>query len=415
MAILHCMNAFKKDSDKEVITMSVSAVMSWLNHETINLNPAYQRDSVWKKDQKVYLIDTIIRGYDIPKLYILKLKDDTYDVVDGQQRIRSLNEFLNDKFALSASGYEGEHSGKKFSQLPPKVGSSINEFELHIVELTGDRWTDDVIRDIFLRLQKGTPLNPAEKRRALTGGVATIVSELADSLFFSECSQISDSRFGYEDASAKILHLVFEGEKHGLKAAAIAKTYKTNKDLSSGDKRVVGIKRAMNYLTKAMAGNPYFKKYSALSVTTAMVELMDKYSFKDREGDVSALLSEIEERRLKNDKLSTQDKNYDEDLAKLTAAARSDRTDHLKWRKKFYITKLLSLNLKATDSERRFDKSVLSVLLNKQGGKCAKCKCKITAKNSEVDHIHPHSRGGETEIENAQLLCIRCNRSKGAK
>ena len=238
--------------------MSVSAVMSWLSHETINLNPAYQRDAVWKKDQKVYLIDTIIRGYDVPKLYILKLKNDTYDVVDGQQRIRTLDEFLNGGFTLATSGYEGEFAGKKFSQLPPKVKSAINEFELHIVELTGDRWTDEVIRDIFLRLQKGTPLNPAEKRRALTGSIAKIVSELADSDLFSSCSQISESRFGYEDAAAKILHLAIEGEKNGLKAASIAKTYKNNRDLPPGDKRVVAVKRAMAFLAKAMAGTEYF-------------------------------------------------------------------------------------------------------------------------------------------------------------
>jgi 5-methylcytosine-specific restriction endonuclease McrA len=319
------------------------------------------------------------------------------------------------KFALSTSGYEGEFAGKKFAQLPPKVKSSINEFELHIVELTGDRWTDEVIRDIFQRLQKGTPLNPAEKRRALTGGVATVVAELAESRFFSECSQISDSRYGYEDAAAKILHLVFEGEAQGLKAAAIAKTYKTNKDLDAGDKRVQAIKRAMNYLAKSMPGIPYFKKYSALSVTTALVELMEKYSFKDREKDVGTLLAQIDERRQRNDKLNSQHADYDDDLARLTAAARSDRVDHLKWRKRFYVKMLLSLSLNPVDPERRFDKSVLSILLNKQGGKCAKCNCKITAKNSEVDHIHAHSRGGETEIDNAQLLCVKCNRSKGAK
>jgi 5-methylcytosine-specific restriction endonuclease McrA len=296
----------------------------------------------------------------------------------------------------------------------PTLKSDINSTMQHIVELTGDRWTDEVIRDIFQRLQKGTPLNPAEKRRALTGGVATVVAELAKSRFFSECSQISDSRYGYEDAAAKILHLVFEGETQGLKAAAIAKTYKTNKDLAPGDKRVQAIKRAMSYLAKSMPGNPYFKKYSALSVTTAMVELMEKYSFKDREKDVGKLLSQIDERRQKNDKLTTQHADYEEDLAKLTSAARSDRVDHLKWRKKFYINKLISLDLKPIDPERRFDKSVLSILLTKQSGKCAKCGCKINAKNSEVDHIQAHSKGGEPDINNAQLLCVKCNRSKGA-
>ena len=409
------MSAFKKITDKEVIPMSVSAVMSWLSHETINLNPAYQRDAVWKKDQKVYLIDTIIRGYDVPKLYILKLKNDTYDVVDGQQRIRTLDEFLNGGFTLATSGYEGEFAGKKFSQLPPKVKSAINEFELHIVELTGDRWTDEVIRDIFLRLQKGTPLNPAEKRRALTGSIAKIVSELADSDLFSSCSQISESRFGYEDAAAKILHLAIEGEKNGLKAASIAKTYKNNRDLPPGDKRVVAVKRAMAFLAKAMAGTEYFKKYSVLSVTSVMVELMEKFSFTDRHKDVAALLADIEDRRIKNDKLTIQDPGHDKDLAQLTAAARSDRVDHLKWRKKFYTTKLLGLGLTPIDPGRRFDKTVHSVLLNKQGGKCVTCGKKITTKNSEVDHIHPHSRGGETDIDNAQVLCIKCNRSKGAK
>ena len=409
------MSAFKKNTDKEVIPMSVSAVMSWLSHEIINLNPAYQRDAVWKKDQKVYLIDTIIRGYDVPKLYILKLKNDTYDVVDGQQRIRTLDEFLNDGFTLATSGYEGEFAGKKFSQLPPKVKSAINEFELHIVELTGDRWTDEVIRDIFLRLQKGTPLNPAEKRRALTGSIAKIVSELADSDLFRSCSQISESRFGYEDAAAKILHLVIEGEKNGLKAASIAKTYKNNKDLPPGDKRVVAVKRAMAFLAKAMAGTEYFKKYSVLSVTSVMVELMGNYSFADRHKDVAALLADIEERRIRNDKLTSQDPGHDKDLAQLTAAARSDRVDHLKWRKKFYMSKLLGLELTPIDPGRRFDKTTHSVLLNKQGGKCVTCGKAITTQDSEVDHIHPHSRGGETDIENAQVLCIKCNRSKGAK
>lgn len=61
-----------------------------------------------------------------------------------------------------------------------------------------------------------------------------------------------------------------------------------------------------------------------------MVELMEKFSFTDRHKDVAALLADIEDRRIKNDKLTIQDPGHDKDLAQLTAAARSDRVDHLK-------------------------------------------------------------------------------------
>jgi len=409
------MSSFKKVTDKEVIPMTVAAVMNWLQHETINLNPSYQRDPVWKKEQKVYLIDSIIRDYDLPKLYFLKVNDDKYDVVDGQQRVRTLSEFLDDEFSLSASDYNGEYAGKKFSQLPPKVKNLINEFELHIVELNGDRWTDEVIRDVFQRLQKGTPLNPAEKRHALTGNIRLVVEDLSSSNLFSKCSQLSSSRFGYEDAAAKILHLILDGEKNGLKAASIAKTYKNYRDLSLTDSRVQELKKAMNFLSKALDGNPYFKKYSVISVTTAMVELMKNLSFVGKHEEVAAMLIKIEEDRLNNDKLSSQDPNYNVELSKLTSAARSDRVDHLKWRKTFYINRLKALGLSSKDPVRLFKHTDRSILLQKQNNACAICKSSITAKNSQVDHIHPHSLGGITEIENAQLLCVKCNRSKGKK
>lgn len=403
--------AFKKAKDKEITPMTVGTVISLLDHNTINLNPVYQRTSVWKREQKVYLLDSIIRDYDVPKLYFLKLKDDTYDVVDGQQRIRALNEFIKGEFALTTEGFDG----MRFGDLPPKVRNTINEFELHIVELTGDRWSDEVIRDIFRRLQKGTPLNPAEKRRALTGNVSQIVAELASSPLFAESSQIPDSRFGYEDAAAKMLHLVLNGEKHGITAGAVEKMYEANRNIALNDKRVLAIKRAMQFLAKAFKGNPYFKKYSILSVTTALVELQETYSYSERHGQVADILTKVEEDRIQNDKLPAGDPRRDPELAQLTAAARSDRTDHLRWRKQFYAEKLLEAKPAPLDPSRRFDKTVLSILLRKQAKKCASCGKAVDARTAEIDHIVAHSRGGETDIANAQLLCVECNRSKGAR
>lgn len=58
----------------------------------IDTNPDFQRPAVWTTAQKQLLIDTILREYDVPKMYWRKLASapDRYDVVDGQQRLRAI-------------------------------------------------------------------------------------------------------------------------------------------------------------------------------------------------------------------------------------------------------------------------------------------------------------------------------------
>ncbi|UJB15473.1 DUF262 domain-containing protein [Xanthomonas translucens] len=71
---------------------------------TINLNPTWQRGVAWKDPRKILLIDSILRGMDIPKLYLRKLPANgvhKHDAVDGQQRIRAIWEFRAGKFALN--------------------------------------------------------------------------------------------------------------------------------------------------------------------------------------------------------------------------------------------------------------------------------------------------------------------------
>ncbi|MCK5180413.1 MAG: DUF262 domain-containing protein [Candidatus Pacebacteria bacterium] len=66
----------------------------------INLTPTYQRSSVWKPEQKQMLIDSILRKIDIPKIYLreTKNKDYQYEIIDGQQRMRAIWDFLKNDF-----------------------------------------------------------------------------------------------------------------------------------------------------------------------------------------------------------------------------------------------------------------------------------------------------------------------------
>ena len=108
------------------------------------LNPEYQREAVWGNYQKQLLIDSLLRDIDIPKLYFrVRAKDSKgsskeYEVVDGQQRLRSIFEFFNNDFALSEDS--DDLDGHKianctYEQLPMDLQIDFQNKTLDVVEL----------------------------------------------------------------------------------------------------------------------------------------------------------------------------------------------------------------------------------------------------------------------------------------
>ena len=98
----------------------IADFLEWHREKKLKLNPDFQRGSVWTPAARTFLIDTILRGFPIPKIYLRTAVDtDTKqsyrEVVDGQQRLRAIIDFANDKFALSKRA--GEFSGLRYSTL----------------------------------------------------------------------------------------------------------------------------------------------------------------------------------------------------------------------------------------------------------------------------------------------------------
>jgi len=392
--------AFKVElgDGKKLETFSVHSACDMIDAKELILNPDYQTGSRWKGPQQAKLIDSVVNGLDLPKLYfrtVRKGADDIYEVVDGQQRLRAISEFRKDGFKLKS----GEFKGKLFSKLPHPIRRRINDFDLHIMILSGERWSDEVIRDLFLRLQMGTPLNPAEKRRALPGSFPIIVAKLANHKLFGSHSSITENRYGYEDAVAKILHLVYSPGRPKIADAAIRKTYLANKDITETTQQVAAVKKALDYLAKSLKDSgEYFKKFSILSVVTSIVALMEDYSLSDKHKAIGDLLWDIEKKRKKNDGLKSGDPMRHPVLNKLSETARSDLTEHLEWRRDFYTAQFIQLGLTPIDPKRRFSNLERGILVRLQEGQCKKCNCKITAETGQVDHIKPYSKGGLTSF-----------------
>lgn len=137
----------------------------------LELQPAFQRNPVWQEKQKAYLIDTILRGYPIPEIYLQREVDpggsEKYVVVDGQQRIRACIEFIAGTVALGEDS--GSLSGDFFDDLSPENKQKIFEYRFLIRDLPP--LSDGEIREIFGRLNRNNvALNPQELRHATYWG-----------------------------------------------------------------------------------------------------------------------------------------------------------------------------------------------------------------------------------------------------
>jgi len=146
---------------------SIADFLEWHNNNQLELSPDYQRRSVWSQSAKSYLIDTIIRGKPVPKILItqtLRGSRQTRTVVDGQQRLRSILEFVNGDFKISRA-HNKEFAGNTFEMLPEDIRNDFLQYELGVDVLFNISFED--ILDIFARINTYTvTLNTQEKRNA---------------------------------------------------------------------------------------------------------------------------------------------------------------------------------------------------------------------------------------------------------
>ncbi|MGC2160518.1 MAG: DUF262 domain-containing protein [Silvibacterium sp.] len=160
----------------------VSDFISWAKSSSLVLSPSFQRRSVWPAGAKSYLIDTIVRGLPIPILFLRDQKTnlDTFEpkreVVDGQQRIRTLLSFIQpslianfdpakDGFTIRKT-HNKELAGKTFNELPLGARQMIldYQFSVHILPSSVD---DREVLQIFARMNStGLKLNSQELRNA---------------------------------------------------------------------------------------------------------------------------------------------------------------------------------------------------------------------------------------------------------
>lgn len=188
--------------------------------ENIMSDPDYQRSSdIWTEEKKQLLIDTILNGFDVPKIYFHKFSPPLaqgerlyeYAVIDGKQRLEAIWDFIDGKYALSpdfecledstvnAKGMTYAELGKNF----PDLRNSLDSYGLTVVCIeTADL---EIIEDMFSRLNEAIPLSAAEKRNAKGGPIPIAVKSVATQPFFTKSIPFSNSRYRHFDLAVKFI------------------------------------------------------------------------------------------------------------------------------------------------------------------------------------------------------------------
>lgn len=149
--------------------LSVKYMLELMNDNLIELNPGYQRRRVWKDNKrKSLLIESLMLRIPIPAFYFYENEDGQYQVIDGQQRLTTIKEFVNGEFRLTGLEYLGkEYNKKKFEDLDIKYKQRIYRTQI-AVNILDARSPKNVIYDIFRRVNTGgINLNPQEMRNAI--------------------------------------------------------------------------------------------------------------------------------------------------------------------------------------------------------------------------------------------------------
>lgn len=197
--------------------------LSWWKSKKneVDMNPPYQRKGrIWSIADKAYLIDSIINGYDVPKVYIadfswgdssLNQKKLPYAIIDGKQRLEAILDFFegqivlqddfvyfkNPKLSLGGLGY------RDLVNNFPDIAEDFENYNLTVMSVYAE--SDKPIHELFLRLNRSKPLTGAEVRNAMMGPVPKIIRELVKHEFFHEIIKFKVSRGEDLNAAAKIL------------------------------------------------------------------------------------------------------------------------------------------------------------------------------------------------------------------
>ncbi len=337
----------------------------------LNIRPKYQREFVYDDKKRNAVMDTVWQGFPLNVMYWVRVGDDQYELLDGQQRTISICSFIVGEYMMN---FDGNLLG--FNNMTEKQQNRILDYPLqvyvcegtdeeqlkwfNIINIAGEKLTEQEIRNA---VYSGSWVTQAKRRFSKTGCVAyKIASD------FMSGSPIRQDYFEKAlkwigDAQNKSIEQYMAEHQHDTDADQLWQYFQ---DVIHWVEKLFGRK-----YKKEMKGVDWGVLYNKHKDTTLTATAIDK--------QMAKLM-------------------VDSDIQKKSGifAYILDGDIH-------------HLGIRAFDANTRRE------VYERQGGKCAICGKHFEIEQMEADHITPWHEGGRTIAENCQMLCKDCNRRKSGK
>lgn len=426
---------------------TVKDLVEWRKHDLAKPNREYQRGVVWNRDQQRKLIDSVMRGYQLPIIYlhynkkeVAGITQESYDIIDGQQRIEALYLFVEGAFPLYEADDEKARfpkflreepcpwGGKHFSELSSDLRARLLGAKLPIAFIETEN--DHEVRDLFVRLQAGLPLNHQEKRDSYPGQFVEFILRLGGKPevprypghdFFKRVLRMKPERDRGKtrQLAAQIAILFLERHEKGsehltdINAKAIDDYYYTHLDFdASADscQRLADILSKLNDLL-GVGRRPKLRAHDAIHLTLFIDSIWDDYTMSWE----STLPAAQDRFSAELAKAATTKGEPDPDEAWLRygmwTRTNADRGENIRRRHHFYSQRMVEYigNLTPKAPRRAFNALEREVIYWRDRKKCGVCGSDVVWVEAEIHHVVPHRNGGRTDFGNGVLVHRHCH------
>ena len=223
---------------------SVQDLVDKIKNTDIDLQPTYQRNYVWatndnKENKRSRLIESLLLNIPIPVIYFAEQEETLkYEVIDGQQRLQTFNDFLNDKFVLQNLEIRSDVNGKKYSELEQRDRDEIRKRSIRAIVILNES-DEEVKFEVFERLNLGSvQLTPQEIRNnTFRGNFNDLLKQLAQNELFRKMLNLRLKKDQDNMAYEEMILRFFAYHKKDLKRVEnlsyfLTEFMKENKDMT---------------------------------------------------------------------------------------------------------------------------------------------------------------------------------------
>lgn len=386
---------------------TIEVVANWKRDGYLCI-PEFQREKVYYEKDMSGLVESIFMGIPIPTIFLCEEDDGRkVNVIDGQQRLNSFISYLNNEITLKGLRYLPDLNGKKYRDLSKDLQMKYANAVLHCVVIGEEN--RELKYEIFERLNQGKALNDQELRNCVYHGpFNNMIEDLSYNKLLCEIIGERGNRKEHQKVILQYFLLLANGCAIGTGKKELNNFMSIYKQ---AEEKVVANHKKMFIeslkIFKQVLGKEICCNNNGEVVKNIFLSLMVAIS-RYNPHDIMACKHKI----LRQELLKVLSSNaYKKTLEKTT----SSKSNNMK--RYDLIIKVFKKNIKINEkgNKRLFTQADKKKLWHK-GYICSYCNNEILSiDDAEIDHKYAYSKGGMTDIKNAQLLHILCNRYKSNK